>query len=467
MPVVRPVWARWHDRSGKFRIGEEALINKSGSGQRLFLCGLCLLVAIALPAQAIEVRDVRLWRAPDHTRLVLDLSGPAEHRLLELKNPRRLVIDVTDAALSAAIDDLPLDNTPIRRVRSGVRNGDDLRVVLDLSAAIRPRSFALTATDRAADRVVIDLYDLDGGSSDTPVVTKRAQSDDRRDIIIAIDAGHGGEDPGALGPGRLQEKQVVLEIARELNDLFEKERGFKPTLIRSGDYYVSLRGRRDLARKRRADMFVSIHADAFRDKRARGASVYALSTSGATSTTASYLARRENAADVIGGVKISDKEDTLAMTLADLSMTATLDSSLNVGASVLSQMGGFARLHKRQVEQAGFVVLKSPDVPSILVETGFISNPEEARKLATKRYRQRMARAIHQGIVAWFRGHPPTGSLLAYEREQGSRQYTIVRGDTLSGIADRFNVSLASLKTYNQLQNSRILVGQTLRIPAR
>ena len=260
---------------------------------------------------------------------------------------------------------------------------------------------------------------------------------------------------------------MVLEIARELNGLFEKERGFKPTLIRSGDYYVSLRGRRDLARKRRADMFVSIHADAFRDKRARGASVYALSTSGATSTTASYLAQRENAADVIGGVKISDKEDTLAMTLADLSMTATLDSSLNMGASVLGQMGSFARLHKRQVEQAGFVVLKSPDVPSILVETGFISNPEEARKLATKSYRQRMARAIHQGIVAWFRDHPPTGSLLAYEREQGSRQYTIVSGDTLSGIADRFNVSLASLKTYNQLQNSRILVGQTLRIPAR
>ena len=448
--------------------GEGALINTLGSAQRLLLRGLCLFVGmLVLPAQAVEVRDVRLWRAPDHTRLVLDLSGPAEHRLLELQNPRRLVIDVTDARLSAAIDNLPLDKTPIQRVRSGVRNGDDLRVVLDLSAAIRPRSFALAATERAADRVVIDLYDLDGGSSDTPSVTKRAQSDDRRDIIIAIDAGHGGEDPGALGPGRLQEKQVVLEISRELHSLFEAERGFKPTLIRSGDYYVSLRGRRDLARKRQADMFVSIHADAFRDKRARGASVYALSTSGATSTTASYLARRENAADLIGGVKLSDKEDTLAMTLADLSMTATLDSSLNVGSSVLGEMASFARLHKRQVEQAGFAVLKSPDVPSILVETGFISNPEEARKLATASYRRRMARAIHGGIVDWFRDHPPTGSLLAFDREQGSRENTIVSGDTLSGIAARFNVTLGDLKSHNQLRNSRILVGQTLRIPAR
>ena len=420
---------------------------------------------LTMPLRAAEVRDVRLWRAPDHTRLVLDMSGPAQHRLLELQNPRRLVIDVTDASLAASFEGLALENTPIERVRSGVRNGDDLRLVLDLRNAVRPRSFALAASERAADRVVIDLYDVEGNGA-APTVTKTDENGDRRDIIIAIDAGHGGEDPGALGPGRLQEKQVVLEIARELHKLFDNQRGFESTLIRNGDYYISLKGRRDLARKRQADMFVSIHADAFRDKRARGASVYALSTRGATSTTASYLAQRENAADLIGGVSLSDKEDALALTLADLSMTATLDSSLNVGASVLGEMGSFARLHKKQVEQAGFAVLKSPDVPSILVETGFISNPEEARKLADRSYRQRMARAIHRGILSWFRDHPPTGSLLAYERDQGEREYTIVRGDTLSDIAERFNVSLASLKSHNDLRNNRILVGQTLRIPA-
>lgn len=431
---------------------------------RVAACGLALVL---LPLQALgaaEVRDLRLWRAPDHTRLVLDLSGAVEHQLLELKNPRRLVIDVANARLAVSTDELALENTPIRGVRSGVRNGNDLRLVLDLRTAVRPRSFALKASDRADDRLVIDLYDLVSDDS-APTVKKRAQSGGRRDVIIAIDAGHGGEDPGALGPGRLREKQVVLEIARELHRLFESSPGFAPTLIRNGDYYVSLDGRRELARKRQADMFVSIHADAFRDKRARGASVYALSLSGATSTTASYLAERENAADLLGGVSLSDKEDTLAMTLADLSMTATLDSSLNVGASVIGEMDNFARMHKKQVEQAGFVVLKSPDVPSILVETGFISNPEEARKLASPDYRKRMAAAIHRGIVRWFRDHPPTDSLLAYQRDQRGREYTIVRGDTLSGIAQRFNVSVGLLQEYNALANTRIRVGQTLRIP--
>lgn len=415
-------------------------------------------------ASAVDVKDLRLWRAPDHTRLVLDLSGPAQHRLLELQNPRRLVVDITDARLIAKIDDLALAKTPVSRVRSGVRDGDDLRLVFDLTEAVRPRSFALKSSERADDRLVIDLYDLESEVA-APVVTKSAQSADRRDIVIAIDAGHGGEDPGASGPGRLREKQVVLEIAKELHGMFAADAGFAPTLIRSGDYYVSLKGRRDLARKRQADMFVSIHADAFRDKRARGASVYALSTRGATSTTASYLAQRENDADLLGGVSLGDKEDALAMTLADLSMTATLDSSLNVGASVLSEMGEFARLHKKQVEQAGFAVLKSPDVPSILVETGFISNPTEAKRLASASYRKRMATAIHSGIVQWFRAHPPPGSLLAHLRTTEEQEYTIVGGDTLSGIAQRFNVNVNLLSQYNELRNSKILVGQTLRIP--
>ena len=429
---------------------------------------LSMLALLAQGAQGAQLRDLRLWRAPDHTRLVLDLSAPARHTLFELKGPPRLVIDLADTALLASYADLALDNTPIARLRSGVRQGDDLRLVLDLRAAVRVRSFALAATERAADRVVIDLYDALAGDAESrpgASATKSARNLDRRAVVVAIDAGHGGEDPGALGPGRLQEKQVVLEIARELHRLFERDAGFAPTLIRSGDYYVSLQGRRDLARRRQADLLVSIHADAFRDRRARGASVYALSTSGASSTTASYLAQRENAADLVGGVRLADMEDMLAATLADLSVTSALDNSLNVGASVLGEIGGFARLHKAQVEQAGFAVLKS-DLPSILVETGFISNPQEAAKLATAGYRRRMARAIHRGIVRWFREHPPTGSLLAYEREQGEREYTIVRGDTLSAIALRFNTSVARIKRHNALDDNRIAVGQTLRIPA-
>ncbi len=242
--------------------------------------------------------------------------------------------------------------------------------------------------------------------------------------------------------------------------------GFKPALIRSGDYYVSLKGRRDLARKHQADLFVSIHADAFKRKEANGASVYALSTKGATSTAASYLAQRENAADLVGGVSLSGHDDVLAGVLADLSMTSTLDTSLKLGDKVLRNMDSIAKLHKRNVEQAGFAVLKSPDIPSILVETGFISNPGESKKLATRSYQQQMARAIHRGIKDWFMAHPPSGTLIAWQKQQGGQQYVIARGDTLSGIAQRFNVSLSSLKSYNGISGSKIVVGQKLLIPA-
>lgn len=424
---------------------------------------LCLLAA---PVMAATVQDVRLWRAPDHTRIVLDMSAPAEHRVLVLQNPDRIVLDVSNARLRASTADLDLDDTPIARIRSGVREGSDLRLVFDLRASVTPRSFAIEANAQAGDRLVLDLHDVLPGQRDDPPAAQSVSDDDRRDIIVAIDAGHGGEDPGALGPGRLREKDVVLAIAKELASLFERDRGFAPTLIRSGDYYVSLKGRRDLARERQADLFVSIHADAFNRKQANGASVYALSTRGATSTTASYLAQRENATDLVGGVRLGDKDEMLAGVLADLSMTSTLDASLNMGGSVLGEMGSVARLHKRQVEQAAFAVLKSPDIPSILLETGFISNPGEARKLADPAYRRRMARAIHRGIRSWFLSHPPPGTLLAYEKRRGGREYRIASGDTLSGIAARFNVTVSDLKAFNQLADNRILVGQTLKIPA-
>jgi len=418
---------------------------------------------LALPAAAnVQVHDVRLWRAPDHTRIVFDLTGPATHKLIVLQNPHRIVLDLTDTALKAQLASLDLTGTPIRQLRSAVREGDDLRVVLDLSAAVRPKSFDLKANDKAGDRLVLDIYDI---TNNTATVTKSVKQSSRRDIIIAIDAGHGGEDPGATGPGRLREKNVVLSIARELEVLFKADTGYTPKMIRSGDYYVSLKGRRDLARKYQADLFVSIHADAFKRKEARGASVYALSTRGATSTAARYLAQRENAADLVGGVRLSDKDDMLAGVLADLSMTSTLDTSLKLGAGVLKKVGGIARLHKKSVEQAGFAVLKSPDIPSILVETGFISNPTEAKNLGSRAYRKKMAAAIHAGIVQWFAGHPPSGTLIAWHKQGGGQQYTIASGDTLSGIAQRFRVSLAMLKSSNGLSGSHIQVGQTLKIP--
>ncbi len=426
-----------------------------------------LALVLALPVQAAEVLDVRLWRAPDHTRVVFDLSEPVSHSLLELDNPRRLVVDMPDVRLLEALTDLPLENTPIDRVRSGVREGDDLRIVFDLAAQIRPKSFPLAPNERTGHRLVLDLFDVGSEGEDSQDVKSVEQLSDRRDIVVAIDAGHGGEDPGALGPKKLQEKKVVLAIARKLQAKLRNTPGLKPVMIRDGDYYVSLRGRRDLARKHQADLFVSIHADAFRQASANGASVYALSTKGASSTAAQYLADRENAADLVGGVRLSDKDDVLAGVLADLSMTATLDTSLSLGARVLGEIDDIAKLHKRKVEQAGFAVLKSPDIPSILVETGFISNPGEADRLNTSAYQNKMASAIHDGIVVWFKSHPPAGTLLAWQRAQqgGAQQYVIARGDTLSEIAERYRVSVKSLKETNGISGSTIRIGQVLTIP--
>jgi len=426
-----------------------------------------LLWTLTSVVQAAEVEAVRLWRAPDHTRVVLDLSGEAEVSTLILENPERFVVDLKSSRLSASLSSLPLEGTPIQSVRSGIRKGTDLRLVFDLATAVRAAVFRLPPSDATGHRVVIDLFDLVPtvtSSVPEPVLSVDAL-EDKRDIVIAIDAGHGGEDPGASGPGGLREKQVVLQIAQRLERQLGEIPGFKPVLIRTGDYYISLANRRDRARALEADLLVSIHADAFRQKSAHGASVYALSMRGATSTTAQYLADSENAADLVGGVELGEMDPVLAGVLADLSMTGTLDTSLNLGALILEQIGGVARLHKKQVEQAGFVVLKSPDVPSLLIETGFISNPGEAERLATPAYQDKMARAIRRGIQSWFARQPPPGTLLAWQREQGGREVTIAAGDTLSEIAERYGVSVAAIKTTNGLSRDVIFVGQTLLIP--
>ena len=428
------------------------------------LGAIAWVLASVLTVSAADVNAVRLWRAPDHTRLVLDLSEAAEFSTLSLDNPERFVIDLSRSRLTASLTALPLEGTPLSGVRSGIRQGADLRLVFDLSASVRTSAFLLPPNDTTGHRVVIDLFDKTPTEEPEPVLSVESL-ESRRDIVIAIDPGHGGEDPGALGPGGLREKTVVLQIARRLENQLAKIPGFKPMLVRTGDYYVSLKNRRDKARALEADLFVSIHADAFREKSARGASVYALSMRGATSTTAQYLADTENAADLVGGVELAEMDPMLAGVLADLSMTGTLDASLNLGALILEQIDGVARLHKKRVEQAGFAVLKSPDVPSLLIETGFISNPGEAERLATPAYQDKMARAIRRGIQSWFARQPPPGTLLAWQREQGGREVTIAAGDTLSEIAERYGVTVASIKTNNGLSRDMIYVGQTLVIP--
>lgn len=491
-----------------------------------WLSAICCLgmVLVAQVAQSATVNGVRVWRAPDHTRIVLDLDAPVQHSLTLAGNPDRIILDVPNSKLRGDLTKLPLADTPVLVIRSYVHNKTDLRLVLDLKAKVAPNSFSLKASAGMHDRLVLDLYDevapavaatlpatpvtTAPASNNKPVTTQqvakptpstapsttpsatqqtaapttattaqpvvRADLSGKRFIVIAVDAGHGGEDPGAMGPNRIREKEVTLSIAKELVAAINAQPGFTGKLTRTGDYFIPLKKRRDLARNMKADLFVSIHADAFTKASARGASVFALSQNGATSETARFLAQRENESDLIGGVgdiSLDDKDQVLAGVLVDLSMTATLNSSLQVGHHVLNSMGGIAHLHKRHVEQAGFMVLKSPDVPSILVETGFISNPEEARKLATPAYRKQMAQSVFKGIKQHFYQHPPAGTYVAAQLESGAlkdfeRQHTVAAGDSLSAIAARYGVSSQRLMQYNNLRSTTVKLGQTLKIPA-
>lgn len=441
---------------------------KPASSWTKFVVFLLLMSSLQNTLAAV-IEGARLWRAPDYTRLVFDLSGPVDHQLFGLKAPYRLVIDLDKSTSTADLSGLDFSNTPIAKMRFGKRNDTGLRIVLDMTEQTKPRSFVLKKHSGKPDRLVIDIYD---GKTKTvkTVQDVRPQTSAKRDILIAIDAGHGGEDPGSIGPRRLYEKTVVLAISKALKAAIDREPGFKAKLIRNGDYYVDNTKRREIARKMRADLFVSIHADGFKDPRAKGASVFALSRKGATSQMASILASKANDSDLIGGsgsVSLRGIDDVLAGVLVDLSMTATLASSLDVAGRVLKNMGGFTKLHKRHVEQAAFIVLKSPDVPSILVETGFITNPAEAKKLNSRSHQKKLAKAILKGIKDYFYVNTPEGSFVAWKKSGGGQvKYKIARGDTLSGIAQRYRISLAELKSVNRLKSSSIRVGQVLTIPA-
>jgi len=436
----------------------------SGKRITLLLASLLLLTNSFYSLAEPVVENVRVWRAPDNTRLVFDLNGPVSHSIFELSNPERLVIDLPAASFTANLNNLDTADTPVDGIRTGKRDDGGLRVVLDLSQQVKPRTFSLKPNESHGDRLVVDLFDK------TERVEKSVAdlTEVNRDIVIAIDAGHGGEDPGALGPGGVYEKDVVFGISQALKKAIDAQHGYSAVLVRTSDYYVPLRDRFARAREHRADMFISIHADSFRLPTVRGASVYALSTRGATSEMASYLAQKENRADLIGGagnLSLKDKDDQLASVLLDLSMNATLDSSLRLGELILSEMGSVTRLHKKSVEQAGFAVLKSPDVPSLLIETGFISNPEDARNLSTASFQNRLAGSIFQGVRNYFDNYPPAGTLVAAIRDQGERTYVIQSGDTLSEIAERFNVSLNTLQMLNNISSSVIRVGQQINIP--
>lgn len=409
---------------------------------------LCLLWLPSAFAE-VAVSAARIWPAQDYTRLTLESKQPIKYKLFTLKSPERLVIDLENVEINAALNELVGkigNNDPyIKSVRVGRFKAGVVRLVLDLKAQVKPQLFSLQPVAEYGHRLVLDVYPLvpidplmalaqQGETQlaasepavagigievpafetkpviaeptpNKPVPLTRPEFSNRV-LLIAVDAGHGGEDPGAHGRRGTLEKNVTLSIARRLKAQIDDIPGMRAILIRDGDYFIPLGGRVDKARKAHADLFVSIHADAFPKANAHGSSVFALSEHGATSANASWLAKKENEADLIGGVNLAVKDPYLARTLLDLSQTATISDSMKLAKHVLKELGGINTLHRGRVEQAGFAVLKSPDTPSILVETAFISNPSEEQRLTDDAYQDKMARAVLGGIKRYFGQNP-------------------------------------------------------------
>jgi len=471
------------------------------------------------------VQNIRIWNAPDHTRLVFDLSASAKFKTFALDNPKRFIVDIANGASSAKAPNLK-NNPRLASLRHGDLNAETYRYVLEVRQAYKVSAFQLDPNKLYGYRLVIDLFDINPANSKDSVDSnsikttdaqantsststengansssnKSAQSNTARDgqapitslppttlkkrkLIVAIDAGHGGEDPGAIGYKRLREKHIVLSISKMLQKIINQDPNMSAFLTRKGDYFVRLRNRTNIARKKQADLFVSIHADAFSKKTASGFSVFALSQRGASSELARTLARKENAADLIGGVSIKDKDDVLAQVLLDLSMTKNISEGVEFGNFVLKELGKLGKLHGRRVEQAGFAVLKSPDIPSILVETGFITNPAEAKRLNTKSFQKKIAKAIYTAISNYSRKNPVfkqrknlvvdnTSSRNTQNNSRSAvpvkkaRIHKVKRGEFLASIAKKYGVSVANLRKWNRLKSSKIFVGQTLRVNA-
>lgn len=429
----------------------------------------CLVAAamlfIGVYANAAEVEGLRIWSGPDSTRLVLDLSQAVEHRVFSLKNPNRVVVDLSGARLSRRAPRAE-PRGYVKGVRSGPREGGGLRVVFDLKQRVKPQSFALPPNDTYGHRLVIDLKPPTKAGRVVKRVEK-SSSAAGRDLVIAIDPGHGGEDPGATGRRGVREKDVVLGIAQKLARQVDAEPGMRAALIRSGDYFLPLRSRMEKARQAKADFFVSIHADAFRTADARGATVYVLSEKGAGDEASRRLAERENASDLVGGVSLKDKDQLLARVLLDLSQNAALNASTTAGEEVIKSLRGVTRVRKIRVQQAPFLVLKSPDIPSILIETGYISNPQQESELASASHQAALAKAIHSGIKRYFYNNPPPGTYVARASQQQVKpvRHVIAQGDTLSEIAERYGVAVTQIRSANRLRNDRIVIGQVLTIP--
>ena len=424
----------------------------------------------------ISVQSIQVKRVSHSQRLMINLSGKPVYYWFMLSHPERLVLDLKNAVYRK-VNHPSLRGLPIKDIRWSHRNAKTVRMVFDLANESKPHVYLIHDKEKGRYQIEIDFPEskaipkADKKRNAVPAATVLPHLG--RNVVVVVDPGHGGKDPGAIGYHRYKEKNVVLPIAEDLADLLNKEKGINAYLTRTGDYFVTLRGRTNIAREKNADLFISIHANSLRTSRARGTMIFALSRRGATSEMGRWIEHRENNESLIGGkdgIDLSDKSPKLAKVLLDLSMANTLAHSLVLGKSVLHSLRlANVRIHSKKVEQAAFVVLKSPDIPSILVETGFITTPADARNLASSLYQHRFARGLESGVLAYLKEYPPAGSLIA-QRQSGvffpnAEKYKVKRGDTLSGIAEQFDVSIDTLMRVNRLKSTQsILVGQILKV---
>lgn len=435
-------------------------------GWQVILAGALLWLTSTAAAAQNSIESVRAWPSPDKTRIVFDLNAAADYSYFTLygSDPLRLVIDFNDTALNASLSNLGEESLLVNLIRtSSPKKSGDTRIVIELAEKSEPQVFTLPANESYPDRLVVDLP---GKSAVRSGPAKSIAELKDRKVTIAIDAGHGGDDPGSIGPRGTYEKNVVLKIARALASMINNDPGMQAYLIRSGDYYVDLNERPQKAWQAKADFFVSIHADAFRTPQPRGGSVWVLSKRRADSEVGRWLEGTERKSELLGGaesiIRDTGHEPFLAQTLLDMSMDSSIAGAYAASRHIIDEMSRITKMHKTEPQAASFAVLKSPDKPSILVETGFISNPEEERLLNSNGHQQKLARAVYNGIRQYFINNPLDNTLLA---NQESISYTVKSGDSLSVLAERYGTTVAAIKRENNLSSSMLRIGQKLTIP--
>jgi len=428
---------------------------------RTLFLAILLLVGTFIPAYGNSIDGVRVWPAPENTRIVFDLSKKPDYKYFSLKNPQRLVIDFKNSKNKVSFKNLLKKDKRIKRIRtSNPKTKSTTRLVLELADNYSLTVFPLAPAGQYGNRLVIDLYDK---SQSNKVVN--TTSNKKRDIVIAIVAGHGGEDPGSIGAKGTYEKRVTLNIAKKLAKLVDSQQGLKSVMIRKGDYYVPHNRKSELARKNKADLLISIHADAFTSSKPSGASVLVQSTRRANSEFTRWIANRQKESELLGGAGETikkTKDKNLAITLADMKKEYTMGSSYTFAEHVIRQMKKVTKLHKKKPEGLSLAVLKSSDIPSVLIETGFISNHREEKNLNSSAHQQKLAKAIFIAIDNFFASNPPDGSLYASTKV---KEHRVTRGESLSVVAQRYKVSIRQLKTANKLKSNVVRIGQTLTIP--